>query len=126
MTKKITTAKSPSNGFARGPGSQMGTKSRAILELLRKGTPKNKLDIEMILGYPVPETLHRLVGLSFVRKSQWGSGNGCYEITTIGRKALGETLASSMPKYAPHINSTMTEIYNPAVHNTSRIGVARA
>lgn len=126
MTKKLTTAKSPSNGFARGPGAQMGTKSRAILELLRKGTPKNKLDIEMLLGYPVTETLHRLVGLSYVRKSVWGSGNGCFEITSNGRQALGETLSSPAPAYAPFINSTMTEIYNPAVHNTARIGVARA
>lgn len=124
--KKLTTAKAPSDGFARGPGSKMGTKSRAILELLRKGRPTNKLDIEMKLGYPVTETLKRLVLLNFVKKSMYASGSGCFEIATLGRQALGEKLSSPKPTYAPHINSTMTEIYNPSVHNTSRIGVARA
>lgn len=126
MTKKLTTAKSPTDGFARGPGSQLGTKSRAILELLRKGKPTNKLDIEMKLGYAVTETLHRLVGLAYIKKSTYGSGNGCYEITSNGRMALGEVLASPPPAYAPIINATMHDPYIPAIHNTSRIGVARA
>lgn len=126
MTKKLTTAKSPSNGFARGPGTQMGAKSCAILEFLRKGKPANKLDMEMLLGYPVGETLSRLVGLTYVRKSTWGSGNGCFEITSNGRMALGESIALPTPAYAPVINATMREPYIPAVHNVSRIGVARA
>ena len=123
--KKLTD-KSPSNGFARGPGSQMGTKSRSILELLRKGRPINKLDIEMKLGYSVTETLRRLVGMSYIKKSTYGSGSGCYEITGHGRMSLGEVLASPAPAYAPIINATMTEPYIPSIHNTSRIGVARA
>jgi hypothetical protein len=124
MTKKLTTDKAP--GFARGPGSQLGTKSRAILEILSRGKPTNKLDLEMMLGYRVQETLGRLQQHLLLKKSTYGSGNGCYEITGNGRIALGEKLASPPPAYAPFINSTMTEIYNPAVHNTARIGVARA
>jgi hypothetical protein len=125
MTKKLTD-KAPSNGFARGPGSQMGTKSRAILELLRKGKPTNKLDIEMLLGYPVGETLSRLLQLTYIRKSTYGSGNGCFEITSNGKQALGESIALPMPAYAPIINATMRATYIPEIHNVSRIGVARA
>ena len=119
MTKKLTD-KAPSNGFARGAGSQMGTKSRAILELLRKGKPTNRLDIEMMLGYPVAETISRLIQLTFIRKSTWGSGNGCYEITNIGRQALGESLALPDPTAMRICAATSTGHYIPGLHNISQ------
>lgn len=126
MTKKLSTAKAPSNGFARGPGTQMGTKSRAILELLRKGKPRNRLDIDMIMKTDCGATISRLVGLAYIKKSTYGSATGCYEITGNGRIALGEVLASPPPAYAPLINSTTKGDYIPEIHNISRIGVARA
>lgn len=125
MTKKLTD-KAPSDGFSTVPGSQMGTKSRAVLELLRKGKPRNRLDIDMVLGMDCAATVSRLVGLAYIKKSTYGSGTGCYEITGNGRKALGESLSLPVPAYAPIVNATMTAPYNPAIHNTSRIGVARA
>lgn len=126
MTKKLTTAKAPTDGFSTVPGSQMGTKSRAVLELLQKGRPTNRLDMEMKLGYPVGSTLSRLIGLAYIKRSTYGSGNGCYEITKNGRMALGEVLASPAPAYAPIINATMHDPYIPSIQNVSRIGVARA
>lgn len=126
MNKKLTTTNAPSDGFACGPGSQMGTKSRAILEILSRGKPTNKLDLEMILGYRVAETLGRLQQHLLVKKSTYGSGNGCFEITSNGRQALGEKVSMTAPNYTPIVNATMKEIYNPAIHNTARIGVARA
>lgn len=126
MTKKLTTAKAPTDGFSTIPGSQMGTKSRAILELLRKGKPRNRLDIDMVLGMDCGATISRLLGLAYIKKSTYGSGNGCFEITSNGRKALGESMALSVPAYAPIVNATMREVYNPDVHRISRIGLARA
>lgn len=126
MTKKLTTAKAPTDGFSTVPGSQMGTKSRAILELLRKGKPRNRLDIDMLLGMDCGATISRLLGLAYIKKSTYGSGNGCFEITSNGRKALGESMALSVPAYAPIVNATMREVYNPDVHRISRIGLARA
>lgn len=126
MTKKLTTAKAPTDGFSTVPGSQMGPKSRAILELLRKGKPRNRLDIDMIIGADCGGTISRLVGLAYIKKSTYGSGNGCYEITGNGRIALGEVLASPPPAYAPIINATTKGNYIPEIHNISRIGVARA
>jgi hypothetical protein len=126
MTKKLTTAKAPTNGFSTVPGSQMGTKSRAILELLRKGKPRNALDIDMILGMACGGAISRLVRMAYIRKSTYGSATGCYEITTNGRIALGESLSLAPPAYAPITGATMRDPYIPAIHNTSRIGVARA
>lgn len=126
MTKKLTPSKAPSKGFSTVPGSQMGTKSRAILELLRKGKPRNALDIDMIVGAACASTISRLVRMAYIRKSTYGSATGCYEITTNGRIALGESLSFAPPAYAPIIGATMRDPYIPAIHNISRIGVARA
>lgn len=126
MTKKLTTAKAPTDGFSTVPGNQMGTKSRAILELLRKGRPRNRLDIEMMLVMTCGPTISRLVGLAYIRKCTHGSATGCYEITGNGRIALGESLSLPTPDYAPITGATMHDPYIPSIHNTSRIGVARA
>lgn len=126
MTKKLTTAKAPTDGFSTVPGSKMGPNSRAILELLRKGKPRNRLDIDMIIGADCGGTISRLVRMAYIRKSTYGSATGCYEITTNGRAALGESLSLTPPAYAPITGATMRETYIPSIHNTSRIGVARA
>lgn len=114
------------NGFSGKAGSQVGTKSRAVLELLRKGKPLNRLEIDMMLGMACAATVSRLVGLAYIKKSTYGSGNGCYEITTNGRKALGESMALPVPTYAPITGATMRDPYLPGTHTVSRIGLARA
>ena len=123
---KNLTEKSPEAGFSTVAGSQMGTKSRGVLELLRKGRPLNRLDIDMMLGMSCAPTVSRLVGLAYIKKSTYGSGNGCYEITSNGRKALGESMALPVPAYAPITGATMRETYMPGIHSVSRIGLARA
>lgn len=107
-------------------GTQMGTKSRAILELLHRTKPTNALDIDRLLGMPCSAALARMQTLGYVRKATHGPVNGCYEITDLGRMAIGEAAALPKPAYIPHIAATMRGIYDPRVHNVSRIGVARA
>lgn len=117
----MTNLKSPKTG----PGSQMGQKSRAVLEVLRKNGRMNCLDIEMKLGVAqLARTIHNMYGLGYI-KTPVGIP-GMYEITNAGREALGEALALKTPTYAPHCTATMKAPYIPAVHNTSRIGVARS
>jgi hypothetical protein len=110
-----------------GPGSQMGTKSRAILECLRKNGRKNRLDLEMLLNMgPLGPALSRLGGMSYVIRGMHGSATGCYEITRQGRAALGEALELTPPQEIRVCNATMSGRYIPEIHNTARIGVARA
>ena len=108
------------------PGTQMGTKSRAILELLHRTKPTNALDIDRLLGMPCTMALSRLQILGYVRKATHGPVNGCYEITSAGRMAIGEAAALPKPAYIPHIAATMRGIYDPAVHNVSRSGLAQS
>jgi hypothetical protein len=109
------------------PGSQMGTKSRAILECLRQNGRKNRLDLEMLLNMgPLSKALDRLRHVAYISMtSHGGKGVGIYDITRQGRQALGEALDLPEPKTTRFCNASMTGLYDPAIHNTSRIGVAR-
>lgn len=118
--------KKPEAGFTTIPGSRLGDKTLGILNILTKGTPRNRLDLEMMLSFAATNPLSRLLAAGYVRKATWGHTTGCYEITHLGRHALGEAITLPTPAYAPVINATMREPYIPAVHNVSRIGVARA
>jgi len=110
--------------MAAKPGSQMGTKSRAILECLRKNTRLNRLDLEMKLGMSqLGNTINRLYGLGYIK--QFGGQIGVYELTKAGRVALGEALTIEAPSIIRICNATSREIYNPSVHLISRVGVAR-
>jgi hypothetical protein len=111
-----------------GPGSQMGTKSRAVLECLRKNGRKNRLDLEMLLNMgPLGPTLNRLGGMSYIIRGTHGSSTGCYEITRQGRGALGESLTLTEPSAIRICAATVPKghYYNPAVDSVSRIGRAR-
>ena len=104
-----------------GPGSQMGTKSRAILECLRKNGRKNRLDLEMLLNMgPLGPALSRLHGTSYVIRGSHGSATGCYEITRQGRAALGESLALPDPTAMRICAATSTGHYIPGLHNISQ------
>jgi hypothetical protein len=104
-----------------GPGSQMGTKSRAILECLRKHGRKNRLDLEMLLNMgPLGPALSRLKGMSYVAKVAYGSATGCLEITRQGRAALGEALALPEPTAIRICATTTTGHYVPGLHNISQ------
>ena len=119
----MTNSTSPTTG----PGSQLGTKSRAILELLRKGRARNRLDIEMLLGYECRKTISRLIGMRYLKNGgTLGANSGLYEITNAGREALGEALTLKTPMHAPHCAATMRAPYIPSVHGVSRVGLARS
>jgi hypothetical protein len=107
-----------------GPGSQMGTKSRAILECLRKNGKLNRLDLEMKLSIgPLKMTINRLYGLGYIKNPVGISG--MYEVTKAGRTALGEDLAIKTTGAERICNGTMKSIYNPLVDGVSRVGLAR-
>jgi hypothetical protein len=104
-----------------GPGSQMGTKSRAILECLRKHGRKNRLDLEMILSIgPFGPAVSRLKGFGYIAKVSHGSAMGCYEITRQGRVALGEALALPEPTAIRICAATTSGHYIPGLHNISQ------
>ena len=124
--KKLSTAKSPVNGIS-APGSQMGVKSKAVLELLRKGRARNRLDIEMLLGYTCGPIINRLIGANYIKNGgSLGANCGLYEITNAGRIALGEALSLKTPSYAPICPATIKETYIPSIHGISRVGIARS
>lgn len=106
------------------PSVQIGVKSIAVLELLRKGIPRNRLDIDMLLGKDTSHTIPHLISLRYIQKGSYRASRGCYEIT-LGRAALGEALSLTKPSCVPVINATMRDTYNPAIHSGSRIGIAR-
>jgi DNA-binding PadR family transcriptional regulator len=110
-----------------GPGSQMGVKTRAILECLRKNGRKNRLDLEMMLNIgQLRQSLNRLCSTQYVNKCTHGSATGCYEITRLGRIALGESIEIPRPKEIRICAATTSGHYTPAIHSISRIGLARA
>lgn len=105
------------------PGSQMGTKSRAVLECLSKNPRLNRLDLEMKLGMgQLGPVNNRLFGLGYIKQSGMP---GRYEITKAGREALGEALEIKAPLITRICNGTSREIYNPSIHLLARVGVAR-
>ena len=105
------------------PGSQMGTKSRAVLECLSKNPRLNRLDLEMKLSMgQIGPVNNRLFGLGYIKQSGL---HGRYEITNSGREALGEALEIKAPSITKICNGTSREIYNPSVHLLARVGVAR-
>ena len=105
----------------------MGTKSRAILECLRQNGRKNRLDLEMLLNMgPLSKTLDRLRHVAYISMTtHGGNGVGIYDITRQGRQSLGESLNLPEPKTIKFCNASMTGLYVPAIHNNSRIGIAR-
>lgn len=99
------------------PGSQLGVKSKAVLECLRKNGRRNKLDLEMLLRMQLGPTLNRMESFAYVIKCRHGSATGCYEITNNGRAALGESIKLNVPSYAPITGATMFDPYVPGLHN---------
>lgn len=106
------------------PGSQMGTKSRAVLECLSKNPRLNRLDLEMKLSMgQIGPVNNRLFGLGYIKQANGIPGR--YEITNSGREALGEALEIKAPSITRICNGTSREVYNPSVHLLARVGVAR-
>lgn len=102
----------------------MGSKSRGVLECLRKNGKLNRLDLEMKLNMgPLAPVINRMYGMAYI-KTPLGIP-GMYEITRAGRVALGESLEIEAPKEMRICGGTSREIYNPAIHLISRVGVAR-
>ena len=107
-----------------GPGSQMGSKSKAILECLRKNGKLNRLDLEMKLNIPMlSNTISRMYGLGYIKNPPGIAG--IYEITKSGRIALGESLSVPSSEIERICNGTMKGIYNPLTDGVSRVGLAR-
>lgn len=102
----------------------MGTKSRAVLECLRKNGKMNRLDLEMRLGMSqLARVINRMYGLGYIKNPLGISG--MYEITQAGRVALGESLTIAKPVITKICNGTSKEIYNPKTDLLPRYGVAR-
>lgn len=102
----------------------MGTKSRGVLECLRKNGKLNRLDLEMKLNTGnLGPVINRLYGLVYI-KTPLGIP-GMYEITKAGRAALGESLTLDTPTSTRICNGTSREIYNPKTDLAPRYGVAR-
>ena len=107
-------------------GSQMGPKSKGVLECLRKHSRKNRLDLEMMLNLGnLTQTMTRMCEMGYIKRCGAGSHTGMFEITKMGRVALGESLEIEAPREMRICGGTSREIYNPAIHLVSRIGVAR-
>jgi hypothetical protein len=106
-------------------GSQMGAKSKGVLECLRKNGRLNRLDLEMKLNIgQLHSTVTRLCDMGAIKRCI-GNSVGQYEITRHGRVCLGEALEITEPKATRYCNGTMTSVYNPAKDGISRIGLAR-
>jgi len=102
----------------------MGTKSRAVLECLRKNGRLNRLDLEMKLAMSqLGPVINRMYGLGYIK--QFSGQIGLYELTRAGREALGESLTLETPTKTRICNGTSREIYNPATDLLPRYGVAR-
>ena len=105
-------------------GSQLGQKAIAVLECLRKNGKLNRLDLEMKLAIgPLAKTINGMYGMHYIKK--FGGQVGIYEITKLGRAALGEEMALNEPVSTRFCNGSMREVYNPETHLTQRYGVAR-
>jgi hypothetical protein len=110
------------------PGSQIGTKSRAILECLRQNGRKNRLDLEMLLNMgPLGKVLERLRHVACISMTaHGGNGVGIYDITRHGRQALGESLDLPEPKTTRFCNASMREPLQYEADTTmGRVGLAR-
>lgn len=104
-------------------GTQLGQKAIAVLECLRKNGRMNRLDLEMKLSIgPLSKTINGMYGMHYIKNCGQA---GIYEITKMGRVALGEELALNEPVSTRFCNGSMSEVYNPATHLTQRYGVAR-
>lgn len=105
-------------------GGQLGAKARAVLECLRKNTKLNRLDLEMMINLgPLSSTIGGMYGMRYIK--QHGGQIGLYEITKLGRHALGEELELTEPSEIRFCNGSMREPYVPDVHLSQRYGVAR-
>jgi hypothetical protein len=106
-------------------GTQLGQKARAVLECLLKNGKLNRLDLEMKLNIgPLAKTINGMYGMHYIK--QFGGQAGMYEISKMGRVALGENLALNEEVVSTRIcNVSMREVYVPNVHLTQRYGVAR-
>jgi len=105
-------------------GTQLGQKAKAVLECLRKNGKLNRLDLEMKLNIgPLAKTINGMYAMHYIK--QFGGQAGMYEITKMGRVALGENLALNEVVSTRICNGSMREVYVPNVHLTQRYGVAR-
>lgn len=105
-------------------GTQLGQKARAVLECLRKNGKLNRLDLEMKLAIgPLSKTINAMYGMHYIK--QFSGQVGIYEITKLGRMALGENLVMSECISTRVCNGSMREVYNPDTHLPQRYGVAR-
>lgn len=105
-------------------GGQLGAKGRAVLECLRKNTKLNRLDMERLINLgPLGSTIGGMMGMHYIK--QHGGQIGLYEITRMGRGALGEEMALPSPTQVRICNGSMREPYVPDVHLSQRYGVSR-
>jgi hypothetical protein len=105
-------------------GTQLGQKAKAVLECLRKNGKLNRLDLEMKLNIgPLSKTINGMYAMHYIK--QFSGQVGIYEITKMGRVALGEELALNDVVSTRICNGSMREVYVPDLHLTQRHGVAR-
>lgn len=105
-------------------GTQLGTKAKAVLECLRKNGKLNRLDLERLINLgPLAITISGMYGIFYIK--QYAGQRGIYEITKLGRQALGEALTTTEPAQMRVCNGSMTERYVPDIHLHQRLGVAR-
>jgi hypothetical protein len=103
-------------------GSQLGVKSKSILEVLKNKGHMNRLDLERLLAIaPLSVPLNGLSANGYIIRHP----SGIYSITRFGRAALGEALELKAPSVTRICNGTMTGTYNPLVDGVSRVGLAR-
>jgi DNA-binding PadR family transcriptional regulator len=100
-------------------GSQLGVKSKAVLNHLRTHGRTNRLDLERVLGSgPLVGTIQKLNSYGFITRTKTDVTSGCYLITNLGRAALGEALVLPAPRALRICNASSRDIYMPGVHNT--------
>jgi hypothetical protein len=107
-------------------GSQLGVKSKSILEVLKNKGHMNRLDLERLLAIaPLTVPLNNLSAHRYIIRHTAGVASGTYSITRLGRAAMGEALELKAPAVTRICNGTMKGTYNPLVDGVSRVGLAR-
>ena len=100
-------------------GSQLGVKSKAVLNYLRNNGRTNRLDLERAISAgPLVGTIQKLNSYGFITRTKTDVASGCYLITNLGRAALGEALEIPAPRELRICNASSRDIYMPGVHNT--------
>ena len=100
-------------------GSQLGVKSKAVLNYLRTHGRTNRLDMERAINSgPLSGTIQKLTAYGFITRTKTDVASGCYLITSLGRAALGEALEIPAPRELRICNASTHGNYMPGVHNT--------